>query len=281
MPLKKATNIALGTNILLFVLKLIVGVISNSIAIISEAVNSFTDIISSFAIKFGVKISSMKPDQKHQFGHTAAQPIATFIVAVLAGVLGVNIVQESVQRIINPPEIKVDFLVYGVLILTIVTKISLNRYQMHVAKKFRSPAIRAQAVDSINDVLASSLAFAGIIGVQLGYPRIDGIAGILVAFYIFRSGYEIARENIDYLMGKAADEQLIIEIANRALKIEGVKGLNELKSHYVGDKFHIEIHIEVNESVTTKESHDIGKRVQFSIEELPEIQKVFVHIDPV
>jgi len=281
MPLKKAANIALGTNILLFVLKLTVGIISNSIAIISEAVNSFTDIISSIAIKFGVKISAMKPDEKHQFGHTAAQPIATFIVAVLAGVLGVNIIQESIERIITPPEIKLDFMVYAVLILTIVTKITLNRYQIHISKKFRSPAIRAQAVDSINDVLASSLALAGIIGVQIGYPRIDGVAGILVAFYIFRSGYEIARENIDYLMGKSADDQLIIEIANRALRIDGVKGMNELKSHYVGDKFHIEIHIEVNEDVSTKESHDIGKKVQFSIEELPEIQKVFVHIDPV
>ena len=281
MPLKKATSIALGTNITLFVLKLSIGIISNSIAIISEAVNSFTDIISSFAIKFSVKISAMKPDEKHQFGHTAAQPIATFIVAVLAGVLVVNIIQESIKRIITPPVIKINFMVYAVLILTIITKIALNRYQVYVSNYYKSPAIKAQAVDSINDVLASSLALAGIIGVQLGYPRIDGVAGILVAFYIFRSGYEIARENIDYLMGKAADDHLIIDIANRALKVEGVKGLNELRSHYVGDKFHIEIHIEVNESVSTKESHDIGKKVQFAIEELPEIQKVFVHIDPI
>lgn len=266
---------------MLFVLKLTVGFLSNSIAIISEAVNSFTDIISSIAIKFSVKISVMKPDQKHQFGHTAAQPIATFIVAVLAGVLGVNIIQESIKRIIDPPRINIDYLVYTVLILTITTKVVLNRYQLFISKKFKSPAIRAQAVDSINDVLASSLALAGIIGVQLGYPRVDGVAGILVAFYILKSGYDIARENIDYLMGRAADDQLIIEIANRALKIDGVKGLNELKSHYVGDKFHIEIHIEVSQHVPTKESHDIGKKVQFAIEELPEIQKVFVHIDPV
>ncbi|RJP62731.1 MAG: cation transporter [Ignavibacteriales bacterium] len=281
MPEKRATNIALGLNILLFVIKLIVGLISNSIAIISEAINSFTDIISSIAIRFSIKVSSQKPDEKHQFGHSAAQPIATFIVAILAGLLGLNIIQESIKRIISPPEVSLSLYVYLVLGITITTKIIMNRYQTIVGKKYNSPAIRAQAVDSINDVLASSFALFGIIGVQLGYPLVDGIGGLLVSFFIFRSGYEIAKENIDYLMGKAADQELIIEIVNRALKVDGVKGMNDLRSHYVGNKFHIEIHIEVDQKTNTKDSHDIGKKVQFAIEEIPEVQKVFVHIDPV
>lgn len=280
-PLKKATNIALGANVLLFALKIIIGLISNSIAIISEAVNSLTDIISSLAIMYGVRISALKPDDKHQFGHTAAQPISAFIVAVFAGVLGLNIVQESIRRIITPVHVKLDIFVYGVLGITILTKIAMNRYQVHIANRYNSSAIRAQSFDSINDVLASSLALIGIIGVQSGYPRIDGLAGLFVAFFIFRSGYEIAKENLDYLMGRAADENLIIEIANRALKVQGVQGLNDLRSHYVGDKFHIEIHIEVEKTATTLQSHDIGKQVQYSIEEMPEVQKAFVHIDPV
>ncbi len=281
MPEKRATNIALGLNILLFVIKLIVGLISNSIAIISEAINSFTDIISSIAIRFSIKVSSQKPDEKHQFGHSAAQPIATFIVAILAGLLGLNIIQESIKRIISPPEVSLNLYVYLVLGITITTKIIMNRYQTIIGKKYNSPAIRAQAVDSINDVLASSFALFGIIGVQLGYPLVDGIGGLLVSFFIFRSGYEIAKENIDYLMGKAADQELVFEIVNRALKVEGVKGMNDLRSHYVGNKFHIEIHIEVDQRTNTKDSHDIGKKVQFAIEEIPEVQKVFVHIDPV
>ncbi|MCX6150534.1 MAG: cation diffusion facilitator family transporter [Ignavibacteriales bacterium] len=281
MPVKKAVNRALGLNVFLFLLKITVGIISNSITMISEAGNSFTDIISSIAIKISVKISSQKPDEKHQFGHNAAQPIATFIVAVLAGVLGLNIVQESIKRIITPPNVRVSIWVYLVLAITIITKILMNRYQSYIGKKYYSPAVRAQAVDSINDVLASSLALFGIIGVQFGYPRIDGVGGLLVAFFIFRSGYEIARENIDYLMHKAADKKLIVEIANRALKVKGVEGFNDLRSHYVGDKFHVEIHIEVNKSATTFESHNIGKQVQNAIESLAEVQKVFVHIDPV
>ncbi|MDP4175860.1 MAG: cation diffusion facilitator family transporter [Bacteroidota bacterium] len=279
--LKKATSLALATNVFLFAIKLTVGIISNSITMISEAVNSSTDIISSLAIKYSVRISSMKPDDKHQFGHSAAQPIATFIVAVFAGVLGLNIIQESVKRIVTPANIQINIYVYIVLAITIISKVILNRYQIHIGNKYNSPAVRAQSVDSINDVLASSIALIGIIGVQAGYPRIDGVGGILVAMFILRSGFEIAKENIDYLMGRAADENLIMEITSRALRVKGVEGLNDLRSHYVGDKFHIEIHIEVNKSVSTKESHDIGKDVQHAIEKLPEVQKVFVHIDPV
>ncbi|MGE5679425.1 MAG: cation diffusion facilitator family transporter [Bacillota bacterium] len=280
-PLKKATSLALAANVFLFVIKLTVGIISNSITMISEAVNSSTDIISSLAIKYSVRISVMKPDDKHQFGHAAAQPIATFIVAVFAGVLGLNIIQESIKRIITPADININLYVYIVLGITIASKIAMNRYQVYIGRKYNSPAIRAQSVDSINDVLASSIALLGVLGVQAGYPRIDGVGGLLVAIFILRSGWEIAKENIDYLMGRAADENLIMEIASRALKVKGVEGLNDLRSHYVGDKFHIEIHIEVDKSVSTKDSHDIGKDVQHAIEGLPEVQKVFVHIDPV
>ena len=281
MPVNTAANRALIINIFLFVLKITIGIISNSIAMISEAVNSFTDIISSIAIKFSIKISFLKPDKKHQFGHTAAQPIATFIISVLAWVLGIDIIQESIKRIVNPPEINISIWVYLVLGITIITKVLMSKYQNHVGKKYNSPAVRAQAVDSMNDVLASSLALLGILGVQIGYPRIDGVGGLMVAIFILRAGYEIARENIGYLMHKAADENLIVEIANRALKVKGVKGLNDLRSHYVGDKIHVEIHIEVNKSATTLESHDIGKQVQFALEELPEVQKAFIHIDPI
>lgn len=281
MPVNTAANRALIINIILFILKITIGIISNSIAMISEAVNSFTDIISSIAIKFSIKISFLKPDKKHQFGHTAAQPIATFIVSVLAWVLAIDIIQESIKRIVSPPEINLSIWIYLVLGITIITKIIMSKYQGYIGKKYNSPAVRAQAVDSMNDVFASSLALLGIIGVQIGYPRIDGVGGLMVAFFIVRSGYEIAKENIGYLMHKAADENLIIEIASRALKVKGVKGLNDLRSHYVGDKIHVEIHIEVNKSATTLESHNIGKQVQFALEELPEVQKAFIHIDPV
>ncbi len=279
--LKRAANLSLLVNIFLFLIKAFAGIISNSIAVISDAINSLTDIVSSTAIMISVKVSLKKPDDDHQFGHNAAQPIAVFIIALFTAIVAINLIQASISRILHPEKHEINVLVYSILIITILIKIILTRYQSKVGKTFRSPGLRASAVDSLNDVLASSLSLIGVIGVQIGLPYIDGIAGILISFFILKSGYEIARENIDFLMGKAADEEIIIEIANRALKVEGVKGMNDLKSHYVGNKFHIEIHIEVDKNMSTEKSHDVGKEVQRSIESIEEIQKVFVHIDPV
>ncbi len=279
--LKRATDVALGINIFLFVIKAIVGVLSNSIAVISEALNSFTDILVSIGIKIAVKISRDKPDSKHQFGHNAAQPIAAFILSVFAFVVGINIIEESVKRLIEPQNIRTIPWVYIVLVVTIITKILLNRYQVKIGKMFNSPAIRAASVDSINDVLASSIALVGVVGAALKMNYIDSIAGIMVAMFIFKSGYEVARENLDYLMGRSATKDFDNKLKKITLQVEGVKGINDLRSHYVGNKFHIEIHIEVDKDATTRISHDIGNSVRRRLEEEEDVQKVFVHIDPV
>lgn len=279
--LNRATNIGLLTNVFLFVIKGVVGILSNSIAVISEALNSLTDIISSLAIRYAVKLSREKPDEKHQFGHNAAQPIAAFIVAVFAFVLGINIVEESIKRIIDPAELDISLSVYLVLVVTIVAKIFLSIYQHKIGKKFSSPALRAASIDSVNDILTSAVALIGVICVSLGYDYIDGVAGIFVAFFIFKTGYEVGKESVDYLMGKAADKKLIVEVIKKTLSVEAVKGFNDVRSYYVGDKFHIEMHIEVNRNLSTEASHDIGKVVEQEIESLDQVQKAFIHIDPV
>jgi cation diffusion facilitator family transporter len=262
-------------------MKIVVGVISNSIAVISDAINSLTDIVSSAVIMYSVGVSLKKPDEEHQFGHNAAQPIAVFLIALFTGVVGINVVEESIRRIISPDEIHVNSSVYIVLAITVLVKIVLTRYQSGIGKTYKSPALKASAIDSLNDVLASSLSIIAVFIVGLGFPYVDGIAGILIAFFIFKSGYEIAKENLDYLMGRSAGENLILDIANRAMAVKGVIGMNDLRSHYVGNKFHIEIHIEVDKNTTTELSHDIGNKVKFTILEIDEIQQVFVHIDPV
>lgn len=279
--LHRATNIGIAVNVFLFLIKAFAGLVSNSIAIISEAVNSLTDIVSSVAIKYSIYLSHLKPDNKHQFGHSAAQPIAAFIVAVFAFVLGIKIVEESVKRILTPEEINASPLVYGILITTIITKIVLSRYQKSIGNRYNSLAIKAAGVDSLNDVLASSIALTGVVAASFNFYFVDGIAGILVAMFIFKTGYEVGKENIDYLMGRSADDRFIFDVAKIALRVNGVQGLNDIRSHYVGDKLHIEIHIEVDKDTKTEISHDIGKLVQIDIEKMVEVQKAFVHIDPV
>ncbi len=279
--LKRATTLSLATNIFLFLIKGFIGIMSNSIAVISDAVNSLSDIVSSAAIMYSVHVFLKKPDNEHQFGHHAAQPIAVFIIALFSAIVGIEIIKESIKRITAPTSLEISLPVYLVLVLTIIVKLLLMRYQSKVGKAFKSPGLKASAVDSLNDVLSSSLSLIGVAGIEFGYPSLDGIVGIFIAFVIMRSGYEIAAENINYLMGRAADQKIILEIAGKTLKVEGVKGMHDLKSYYVGNKFHIEIHIEVNKNETTEISHNIGEDVRNEIMKLPDISQVFVHIDPV
>jgi len=279
--LNLAANRALAINIVLFVIKSIVGILSNSIAVISEALNSFTDILVSIGIKIAVKMSHEKPDQKHQFGHYAAQPIAAFILSVFAFVVGINIVEESVKRLLEPQEIHPIPAVYIVLVVTIITKLLLKRYQIKIGNIFNSPAIRAAAVDSNNDILASTIALAGVIGAAFHFIYIDSIAGIFVAMFIFKSGYEVWKENIDYLMGKSASSEFNEKVKKITMGVSGILGINDLRSHYVGNKFHIEIHVEIDKNCPTSISHDIGNNVRYALEKIKEVQKVFVHIDPV
>ncbi|MBU2507541.1 MAG: cation diffusion facilitator family transporter, partial [Bacteroidetes bacterium] len=182
---------------------------------------------------------------------------------------------------IEPQATNISSLVYIVLGISIITKLILSRYQFKVGLDFGSPALKAASIDSLNDVLASAIALIGVICTVFGYKIIDGIAGVLVALFIFKTGFEVARENIDYLMGKSADEQLVLEIAKKAIGIEGVMGFNDLRTYYVGDKLHVEIHIEVDKELSTNSSHNIGTEVAAEIQRLEKVQKAFVHIDPI
>lgn len=271
----------LFSNLFLFIIKIIVGLSINSIALISDAFNSLMDIIASIATIYSVRVSQQKADKNHQFGHQAAEPIAGLLYAIFAGIVGFNFIKESVARIIEPTVKIIDLLPFAVIIVTIVLKTAMYLHFRKVGKEQRSPVILASSIDSINDVIASTFALIGIGLSFLGYPIFDGIGGILISFIIIKGGYQIARDNIKYLMGHAADEKMLADVIQKTLKIKHVKGVNDLRSHYVGNLFHVEIHIEVDKNLDTKTSHDIGKAVQRELESFKEINKVFVHIDPV
>ena len=276
-----ASIFGLISNTFLFIIKITVGLSIGSIALISDAFNSLMDIVASIATIYSISVSQRKADQDHQFGHQAAEPITGLLYAILAGVVGFNFIRESISRIINPTVQGINWLPFTVILITIILKTIMFLHFRKVGREHRSPVILASSIDSINDVIASSFALIAIGISYFGYPVFDGIGGIIISIIIIKGGYEIARDNIKYLMGHAADEKLLSDIVQRTLKIEHVRGVNDLRSHYVGNLVHVEIHVEVDKGLDTKTSHDIGKAVQRDIESMRDVNKVFVHIDPV
>jgi cation diffusion facilitator family transporter len=155
-------------------------------------------------------------------------------------------------------------------------------YSKHVFNLENSPAIEAASKDHINDIMISSVAILGItINEFAGIYWFDTFAGFLIALWIIKTGYEILRTNIDYLMGKNPKDGIVEIVKEEALKIKGVKGLNDVLAQYLGSLIQVEIHVEVDKNLSLEKAHKIGKRVKEKLEERNDINNVFVHIDPV
>lgn len=277
---EKASRFSLISNIFLFIIKLFAGILSGSIAVISDAINSLSDVLTNIAVHFSVKVSYKVADSDHQYGHHAAQPLAAMMLAIFAGVAGITVVRESITRIIEPTI--QDILVYPIIVLsiTIILKSFMTIYFRKVSIKYDSPAVRALSIDSLNDVLSSLIALFAIVISSLNLKFVDGIAGILIAFFIFRAGYHVAKENINYLMGKAASNELMNDIANRTLNVNGVLGIDGLRSHQFGNKYHIEVKIKVDSNQLTKDSYKVAMQVKEAVSQIPQVADVFVHLKP-
>ncbi|MEE8574892.1 MAG: cation diffusion facilitator family transporter [Thermodesulfobacteriota bacterium] len=278
----RATVLNIAGNTFLFILKLAAGITSGSIALISDALNSLTDIVSSIAIFICVRISDKKADEDHPFGHARAEPLAGLIVAIFAGILGFELIRSSVARLLaGDITVEINAYILAVPIITMAVKLVMARYFKRTAKAVNSPAIMASAVDSMLDVGISAAALIGIVGVSLGYPVFDPAAGLFISFWIIYTGYKIGVENIDYLMGKAPSKELLEEIRSAALAVTGVGAVNTVRAHYVGNFIHVEIHVEVDKNMKTKDSHAVSDMVEDSLDKIEAIDKSFVHIDPV
>ena len=275
-----ATALNILGNTFLFILKLIAGLMSGSIALISDALNSFTDIISSIAVFICVRISNKAADEGHPFGHSRAEPIAGIVVAILAGILGFEMIRSSVGRFFHSGEVLTGSFILAVPLITVAVKLMMAWYFKKTGEAIHSPAIMASYVDSLCDVFVSVAALIGIIGVRLGYPLLDPAAGLVISLWIIYTGYKIGLENIDYLMGKAPDSSMMEEIKSAALGVDKVKKTGIIRAHYVGNFIHVEIHIMVDRELTTLVSHAIGEEVAKKIEAIEAIEKTFVHIDP-
>ncbi|GMR04648.1 MAG: cation diffusion facilitator family transporter [Thermodesulfobacteriota bacterium] len=277
----RATLLNILGNTALFVLKLIAGLLSGSIALISDAINSFNDIVASIATFICVRISNKKADEGHPFGHSRAEPVAGIIIAILAGILGFEILRESVKRFFTGAVPEIGLFALSVPLITIIVKAAMAAYFRNVGRSINSPALRATALDSFMDVFVSGTVLLGIAGAKLGFPMLDPLAGVLISVWVVYTGYRIGIENIDYLMGKAPEPWLMREIKEKTLNVEGVQAVNTVRAHYVGNFIHVEIHIEVDKNLSTLDSHAIGEEVERKVGEIRAIDKSFVHVDPV
>ncbi|WP_297066184.1 cation diffusion facilitator family transporter [Thermococcus sp.] len=266
-------------NVFLAVIKLVVGLLYSSIALISDGVHSLSDVITSVAGYFGIKIASKPPDRDHPFGHSRFEPLVAFLIGEALLVVAYEIGRDSLMRLLHGESIEVNGIMLGVTVLSIVAKEAMFRYSVYVGRKLNSQILIADAYHHRSDVLSSVAVLIGLGLQKFGFSRGDALAGLVVAVFLVKVSFEIILENVGYLTGRAPPFELCEEIKKRALSVPNVLGIHDLRAHYVGNKLHVELHVEVPPTLSLKEAHDVSEEVKKRIEEIPEVDRVFVHVD--
>ncbi len=267
-------------NVVLCAAKVVVGISFDSIAIISDSFNSLTDIVASTIVLVSIRSSYRGPDAGHPFGHARAQPIAGLVVAILTGIVGFEIIAQSFSRLFTGETVRHGLVPIVVLGGVMVVKLSMFLVARRTGRRAGSTALMASSVDHRNDVLVSAAVIIGVGAANLGLPIFDPLAAMAVGVWIIWAGFRIGRDNMKYLMGGAPPRELVQRIMAIAHETEGVLGLNDVFAHYVGTSVEVEVHINVDRRITIEEAHAIGKQVQSGIEELDEVSRAFIHIDP-
>jgi cation diffusion facilitator family transporter len=254
---------------------------TGSLAVGSEAVNSLADVAYSLVVLGGLYLTTQPPDFEHPHGHERIEPFVSLVVALGVLAAGAAVVWQATTAVLAGDFGRsVGLPAIAVLAGTAAAKYGLYRYVLTVAEDHRSPALRATALDNRNDILTAGAALVGVLGSAAGYPVLDPLAAFVVAAGILHTGYEIVRDNVNYLVGAAPPDDLRNEIIDRALDHPDVEGAHDVVAHYVGPEVDVSLHIEVEGEMTLHEVHDIETGIVERVREIPEVDDVFVHVDP-
>lgn len=212
-------------NVLLAVIKLIVGFLYSSIALISDGVHSLSDVVTSVAGYFGIKVASKPPDKDHPFGHSRFEPLVAFLIGEALLVVAYEIGKDSLVRLLHGETIEVNSVMLGVTIVSILAKELMFRYSVYVGRKLNSQILIADAYHHRSDVLSSVAVLIGLGLQKFGFQYGDALAGLVVAVFLVKVSLEIILENVGYLTGRAPPFEVCEEIKRRALSVPNVLGI--------------------------------------------------------
>lgn len=279
----KATYFSIVGNISLALIKGLAGFFGNSYALIADAIESTTDIFSSFLVLFGIKYSNKPPDDNHPYGHGRAEPLITFLVVGFLITSATIIAHESINNIGTPHELPKSWTLF-VLGAIIIWKEYSFRLVMKRSVESNSSSLRADAWHHRSDAITSVAAFIGIsiaLIMGKGYESADDWAALFAAGFIFYNSYMIFRPALGEIMDEHLNEDLIVEIRMVAQQVDGVVNTEKCFIRKAGMKYHVDLHAIVNANITVKEGHEISHVLKDTLrEEIPELGHVLIHIEP-
>ena len=273
--------VGLVINLLLSIVKLIIGLMASSIAVTADAFNNLSDAASSVMTMVGFKLSSAPPDKEHPYGHGRIEYLTALMIAVMVMLVGFQFIKSSISRIINPQPVNFQWIPFMFLVMSIVSKIWLSAFNKKLGDKISSAALKATAADAMGDVFTTFVvALSLLLSLVTSYP-IDGYIGVLVSILILYSGFSLVRETISPLIGEAPDKELIDAINKGVLSYDHILGVHDLIVHNYGPgRMMATIDAEVPDTMDIVTIHDVIDQAERELSEKYNLHLV-IHMDPV
>ena len=279
---KVTSIIGIIANLLLFIVKLAIGFMTSSVSIMSDGFNNLSDVMTCLVTVLGYRIASKPADKEHPFGHGRVEYVVSFVIAVVIFTVGFELIKQGIQQIMEPNEILFRPVLMLILVLSIGVKLWISYLNHTIGKRIDNLAMIATAQDARNDAWSTLITIVAMLLSQLKttFP-FDGVATLVIACFILKSGYELIKEIIDRLIGKPADKELVKQIRETILKYKEIRGLHDLIIHDYGPGVKIgSAHAEVDAKMNVVKIHDIIDQAEREVGDTLHVMMT-LHMDPI
>ncbi len=276
-----ASLVGIFCNLMLFIGKLLVGLLLHSVSVMADAFNNLSDAASSVIGFIGVKLAEKPADREHPFGHGRLEYIAALIVAFLVIEVGFTFLKNALAKIRTPEELSFNLISMGILLASVAVKLWLSFFNKKLGRRVNSTVMQATAADALGDVITTLATIASILFFYFTGINIDGYVGLVVSLLVIWSGIGIAKDTLEPLIGQSVDAKLYRKITDFVEGYDGILGSHDLIVHNYGPTRSLaSIHAEVPNNVDIETSHEIIDRIEREAAKKLGLFLV-IHMDPV
>lgn len=278
----KVSVITIIINLVLSVFKFLIGIFGNSQALVSDAIHSASDVVSTVAVMFGINLSAKKSDSLHQYGHERIECIFSIILAMMLFITGVGIGVTAIKTIVSGAEIEIPSkMALVAAAVSIAVKEWMYHYTKRTANKINSTAMLADAWHHRSDALSSVGSLIGVGGALLGFTICEPIASIVICIFIGKASVDIFMDAVNRLIDRSCTDEETEKIRECIMEIDGVKNIDKLMTRRFGSKIYVDLEISEDAEMTLSEAHKIAELVHDNIEaKIPEVKHCMIHVNP-
>ena len=270
----------IAVNVLLFVIKFIIGLISGSVAIAADAANNLSDAGSSVVTVIGFKLAAQPADKDHPFGHGRVEYVAGVVVSVIVIVVGFNFFRDSIMRFFTPKQLTISNVAMIIFGSSIIFKLWLFFFYKKIAAKINSDVIKAAAFDSLSDTLSTAVVLAATIAGKFTAFPVDAATGTIVASLVLWGGIKLLKETTNPLLGERPCPEMVEELRNNLLQCEGIRGVHDIIIHNYGhNQYFATAHAEVAPEGTLMSAHDMLENAEIYVSKRMPV-RLLLHCDP-